>query len=510
MPKNSSMRYAQLRWKNDREQRRRFSPSLLRYCRLRLPENLCDTAFKAFGFLIPSFLRPDQWTSEVPLAKKTSSQTSWLNGLRGVAALFVVCHHSTLLLFSWDIHRAYRSTSDHIIQLPILRLIVSGLPQVCIFFVVSGYSISLTALSHISARRYDDLQRSLASSLVRCHSRLFVPAISVALMTALWSHWGLFAEENWSDVPAFPSRPVPRDDSLWRQLLDWARRSIKHADPMQNSIHDTKGFAYDIDQWTIPLEFAGSMVVYLLLAALSRFRTVMRLSILVGVMAWQLIVSTSWVAFLFVGGMFLADLDIFISNSNRKAESTLTRPAHHLRSLRSRILRHIRNFLWTLLLLLSLYLLSAPEINLGPKDGLSAPGYQSFQSLIPTSYWEMGKEDYFLIPIGAFLLILCVSRCSLLQRPFTTSFALYLGRISYSLYLVHGPLLYTFGAWLAGKVARVPGGDGEHTGGFLHPGLVYIAFWPLAMWWADVVCCGVDEPVVSGLRILWERLEFKG
>ena len=483
----------------------------------------------------------------------------------------VVCFHSTLLLFSWDIHRPYRSSSDHILRLPILRLLISGLPQVCIFFVVSGYSISLSSLSQIVSnsrsgrRRYDALQGTLASSIARRHPRLFVPAISVALLAALSSHWGLYADKDWSPIPAFPSRPVPRHDSIWRQLLDWARQSLKHADPLQNSIHDIKGFPYDVDQWTIPLEFSGSMVVYLLLSALSRCRPRLRLSIVLGVMLWQLFVSASWVVFLFVGGMFIAEINL---HSSPPSSPSLPSAPDHDHSLpatehpflllpthtphqnqptprpktphhtRTRIHQTLKTLSTTLLLIFSLYLLSAPLISQGPKDGLSAPGYQTLQTFIPTPYWTAQKPDYFLIPIGAFLLVFSLSRSSLLRRPFTTKFALYLGRVSYSLYLVHGMVLYTFGAWVVRGIAgfslfsTVQGGGGNRdrdegmvviggveggvetgtgTGtGWVQAVIFYAAFWPVVIWLADLVCRGVDEPVVEGLRVLGKKVFFVG
>lgn len=323
-----------------------------------------------------------------------------------------------------------------------------------------------------------------------------------------------------------PSRRVPREATIWRQLLDWSNRVVQHADPMVHNVNNADLFAYDIDQWTIPVEFAGSMIVFLILASLSRCKPLTRLFITTGIMFWQLNIA-SFAPFLFIGGMFIADLQLYFSTKDEmrgsyecqvegafalradlNASQDAILPRHLSSSTRSlrcaRYVRRLRAAFWVLICMASLYVLSAPEIRLGPMDGKAAPGYQALQSLIPKRYWDIDKPDFFLIPMGAFFLVLSIDNFPPLQHAFTNTFAQYLGRVSFSLYLVHGPLLYTLAIYLAPRAMALTGTKTDLQWS-VGAGLVYCIFWPVAIWYADLVCRVLDERTVACLRKLYDR-----
>ncbi len=62
--------------------------------------------------------------------------------------------------------------------------------------------------------------------------------------------------------------------------------------------------------------------------------------------------------------------------------------------------------------------------------------------------WQVGEHRGYLHVIAGTLLILAVIQIRALRVLFGLGVAQWLGRMSFSLYLVHVPLLYTFGAWL--------------------------------------------------------------
>jgi hypothetical protein len=76
--------------------------------------------------------------------------TSYLDGLRGVAALFVVFNHYVAEYFpdwtygylSGDGSEAQGGKNDRLIQLPVVRVFYNGTFMVTIFFVISGYVLS--------------------------------------------------------------------------------------------------------------------------------------------------------------------------------------------------------------------------------------------------------------------------------------------------------------------------------------------------------------------------------
>jgi hypothetical protein len=98
--------------------------------------------------LKPSFL------GRQPSKPRSLHPTSYLNGLRGVAALFVVFNHYVSQYFPYITHGwrsdkggdAARRENDRFIQLPVIRAVYSGRFMVTIFFVISGYVLSHKAL----------------------------------------------------------------------------------------------------------------------------------------------------------------------------------------------------------------------------------------------------------------------------------------------------------------------------------------------------------------------------
>lgn len=158
-----------------------------------------------------------------------------------------------------------------------------------------------------------------------------------------------------------------------------------------------------------------------------------------------------------------------------------------------RTLRAFKGPLNVVLLFVALFLLSyAGE---SPSPGL----YHNFLVPWTPEIWEpiwLGREHFWLA-IGSLLLVFALSNSTTLQKPFCSRFAQYLGDISYSLYIVHGMVLFTLGTNLqerwTGQVGRpewVDNGAGELVEvivtGVVNGGTYAAAF----------VACGVINTVV--------------
>jgi hypothetical protein len=122
---------------------------------------------------------------------------------------------------------------------------------------------------------------------------------------------------------------------------------------------------------------------------------------------------------------------------------------------------------------------------------------------------------------GAMLLVYTVSSAPLLQRFFKNSLSRYLGRISFSLYLVHGPVCHMIGHVLIPKLWALTGGptqalpipgnqesenpsrpfEGGTTFGY-ESGVVLGALLvvPCTIWIADIFCRLIDEKCVQLAR----------
>jgi len=133
--------------------------------------------------------------------------TSSLDGLRGVAAFFVMIFHYSK---SWmDPSRSFTiGDKNHMnwYELPIIRIFWCGDAMVLLFFVISGYVLSLKSIKCIRQRRWDNLLGAVSSSVFRRAMRLFGPAITVMVIEIILLKFGLFefGRKNLGRVPGMP------------------------------------------------------------------------------------------------------------------------------------------------------------------------------------------------------------------------------------------------------------------------------------------------------------------
>jgi peptidoglycan/LPS O-acetylase OafA/YrhL len=98
--------------------------------------------------------------------------------MRGIAALFVFFYH-----FAYAYHTrlelGYASGEGNytLIQLPFIWRLVSGPAMVSIFFLVSGYSLSVASLKDIQNGNPNKCLSRMASATFRRPIRLFLPCI---------------------------------------------------------------------------------------------------------------------------------------------------------------------------------------------------------------------------------------------------------------------------------------------------------------------------------------------
>ncbi|ROV99749.1 hypothetical protein VSDG_03154 [Cytospora chrysosperma] len=393
---------------------------------------------------------------------------------------------------------------------------MSGPPQVAIFFVVSGYAISHKPLRLAHQGRFDEVGSTLASSFFRRHPRLFMPAAVVTFVSAVVTQLGWYARQGFPGVAA-PTREPPRARTLWIQLLHVAWTEVAVTDPVgQDHVQAGVGRKvlnpYDANLWTLPIEFNSSMVVFMFLAAFSRVRNRVRMGFAFALMFYFQYVFVYWALFLFLGGMFICDLHFELERrSSRDAESPMSaetmvapiwEPAGQ--GFAARITSKIRGshlpsrVPGLAFFVLALWLLSMPEMGRGAHE---AAGFSTIASLVPAKF-----GDDLVVPLGAVLLVLVVDRATYLQVLFTNRFSQYLGKISYSLYMVHGPLLWTLGSVIAQRcVALTGGGDTTETYAL---GIALAAFlwWPVAIYLADLTYRCVDSKCVQFSRWAYEKL----
>lgn len=410
--------------------------------------------------LIPSYIHNHYHDSTYAAPKKFA--TSSLDGLRGVAALFVFFFH---ILFSYtDFHEyGYGQSPEQtrIIQLPIIRLFYSGHAMVIIFFVVGGYVFSLKPLKLIRSGQSTGFLNTIVSSVFRRAIRLYAPAILATFLTmitlslGLWEYQRQYITKDHSII-WYADNHIDRASSTWAQLMDWL-----HQTKLLTNVftYYNDGFLfpyyphYDPHLWTIPVEYRSSMLLAICLLGFSQCRPAARLSLefatILFCMLWD-----RWELVCFLGGSMLCEIDIItnalgtsgdiiidVEHAEPKADddddgqSFQSRPATTLTTRLS--FKTHRLPLSFFSLIFALYLLSAPPLELA-----TTPGYALFSNLIPSTYTDPKRFPHTL---GTLILAATLTRTPWLRRPFDSDFAQYLGKISFSLYIVHGPLIHIVG-----------------------------------------------------------------
>ncbi|KIW06170.1 uncharacterized protein PV09_02656 [Verruconis gallopava] len=452
------------------------------------------------GFaLLPSFIQSRIRRDERKPEKLYP--TAYLDGMRGLAALFVFFCHFSYGCFS--ITRGYGyvwddgQQNDYLLQLPIIRLIYSGPPMVCIFFVISGYALSLKPLKLMRSRSWDAMSVTMSSSIFRRGLRLFIPTAISTFLVVLLVQFGFYdstrefaADESY--FRAIKEYHQVRMETFYQQFWDWAWRMFEFIHIWSfDQFGGSTG--YDLHLWTIPLEFRASMLLFLLQMGLARVRTWIRWMCLFAFM-WFSFRNNRWEMILFVSGMLLAELDLIrIARKNTSSNLPFSTLPSSLHSWSEKALQakksgwFLKKYGWFFLAFCSLYLMSQPD-----EDSSETPGYIYLASLIPE--WFADKYRFWQ-GIGSILFVLATNFSPTLQQPFNTSVVQYFGNISYAIYLMHGPVLHTAGYSIMRWSWRITGHEtqGQYVSGFALSAIFIV---PLVIWAADLFWRFCDAPTV--------------
>ncbi|KAH8891161.1 hypothetical protein GQ53DRAFT_823796 [Thozetella sp. PMI_491] len=364
------------------------------------------------------------------------SSTAYLDGLRGVAAFIVfICHSSNIWFPEIIFGCGVPGHNSSVFQLPFIRLLYAGTGSVCIFFVISGYVLSIKTLSHLYKGHREEIHKTLAASLFRRPFRLFLPLVVSTGFTALINQCfpAIFIE----DRGPWPQTLGHVASSFYSQLGNWATACLAMINPFQN-ISGRIVFQnwYNPQLWTIPIELKGSLAVFTLLLVLTHTKRWIRVMTVAGAAYWQaMLPSGDCLQALFCIGLLFAELSLILQT----------------KELQKALPPTYRHCLAVALVLGGLFLLSYPDV-----DGWKAHGFRTISTVTPEVYWTApGGPQLYWLALGAtiFMLGLVVSPASggdedeippsPLRRIFHTNAAQYLGEISYSLYAWHNILIHS-------------------------------------------------------------------
>lgn len=361
---------------------------------------------------LAEILTPDIFSRRKGATKRLGS-TAWLDGLRGWAALCVAFMHLTVYThegLELCYGQKYAQSDEHnvsIAALPILRLpFTGGHFAVMLFFVISGYVVPRRLLQILHEGRKEEFFDAVHSAMIRRPVRLFMPVVLSTLM--FWIVWHTFGIKT----------PWPKQMSnAVFELFNWI------ADISVFLFFFKIGFLYtyyNVHTWTIPVEFRGSMFLFIFLFAVSNVSTRHRVYMTV-IMVLHLSLGSpgAWYA-CFFAGLLMSDLDL-ISSGN----SNLVFPWDAVdKWFRDR--KFFRQLCLHALLLASLYLATQPssdwstrELTLG-----NCPGWMTLSRLIPPHYLdEFSQFRWFWLFWAAWGMVYTVREIPWLRSCFETQTA---------------------------------------------------------------------------------------
>ncbi|HOW15171.1 acyltransferase [Methanosarcina sp.] len=324
-----------------------------------------------------------------------TGKISYLDGLRGVAAINVMIMHFFVALAPAMVYGSqypsHFGSLDLIFSTTPLGLIGEGNFSVCIFFVLSGYVLT---------QKYFKTKDNsiIISSAVRRYLRLFIPVFASVILSYLLASAGLYryyietmmvsAGSNYRHYWTFTP-----------DILEAIKQAVWTSFFLGGTIH------YNPVLWTMTIEFYGSMLVFtmaLLFGSLRNRWTFYLAAVLISINFYYLA---------FVIGMLFADLF----------------------SSKTRVFKTDNKIILFVILISGLFLGSYP---VSPLTGDSLYGF------LNNGFFEAPKVTYHVIGAGMVMYVLLNSRD--LQRVFSSPVPVFLGKISYSLYLVHFLVISSF------------------------------------------------------------------
>lgn len=333
---------------------------------------------------------------------ETRGKLAYLDSIRGIAAFVVVVDHLVYafcpILKSSYSNLAARSDLIRWFGATPLSVVHNGTFSVRLFFVLSGFVLSLSFF------RTQD-QGVVASAAIRRYFRLVVPALVSVLLA-----WALIRAGLYRNLAAAQLMSQPADS--W--LNQWGQFDGGFLSAFRQGVFDTF-FCYDPDRtlnsnlWSMSIELRGSFLVFSILALVGMLRN-------------------RWVVYLalffildriggeyycdFVGGLALCDI------------------------------------------------LFGPDSRVGPLEASSARGLLVWLGVLAggiflgatSAEWlesEFGLRGHlvrFWPTVGALMIILAATRGGWIRRILEFRMFRFLGKVSFSLYLVHFPLTCTLAA----------------------------------------------------------------
>lgn len=321
-------------------------------------------------------------------------RNSYLDGLRGLASVTVVFYHYLLSFYPAiftlqprDSHTPQNTEAN--IGSSVLSFLFNGNFAVCLFFVLSGYVLSLKFYA-------ENNFSSPVSGASKRYIRLVIPisiSVIISCIILLFDGYSNIATANNSTLNTFWF------SKLWNikpHFLDMFKEGFI------DSVFYGGTLEYNPVLWTMNIEFKGSLLVYAFLALFGRTKNRFVIYFILIILFYK----SYFLAFIL--GMGLCDYRF------------------------GKYYRPVPVYISTILLLIALYSGSFELISVNPKSGWG---------LLDRSYAEQNQIVFIM---AALLMLVSLIHEKRFQIFLSKKWLVFLGKISFSLYLLHLIVLGSF------------------------------------------------------------------
>lgn len=287
--------------------------------------------------------------------------------------------------------------------------------MVFLFFVISGYVLSVGIIRKMEQKQRHKIMASLSSLAFRRTGRLFVPSLAASFISYLLHMMGVQGQPaghkpSFYNDTLFYLKEVKRIFTFYKWTTD---ELMWHLAPL----------------WTIPVEFRCSMVLFVVLLALARCRRMPRYVVESAILldCW---IKERWDVGCFMLGLIAAEAHVRSQEANPNFENgPLASTAGFEGLLIEKSVGSLegdkkwkKHALWATFIV-GLYLGSTPTVGACETPWIAPLCSLTFQK----QPWQ-----YIMLP-AAFMVVFSILFLPALQRPLVSAPVQYLGKLSYAM-----------------------------------------------------------------------------
>ena len=347
-------------------------------------------------------------TNTVDRISTKNNWLAWADGVRGLAALSVVFQHLVNTFYPYMNYVRLQDGQDGFtwVTWPIFRAMYSGTFSVQVFFVLSGMVLSVRFIQQISL---DKQVMSVRDSFVRRLPRLLVPTVIVSFFSYL-----LFIFGGYNNSAGHHFIKLMVLDNGFLSFWQFIQQSLVSV------WADAGGNSYVPITWTISYEVTGSFAVFLFLLAScytrKMFRVLAQVFLIITFMFAASYTHSTFIYYSeFFKGILLAEIITFIQDWKPSI---------------------IRQVLGVLFFVAGLLFGSYPIV-------FEQDEWFWTNLKLVSDMWKLDEKLWYWL--GSLFLLYGIGLSSWLQYFFASRIPVYLGKISFPLYLIHLQVIASLG-----------------------------------------------------------------